>query len=406
MKKIIKILGISILVFITISAISIYILYSNYKKLKTVDIENTFAKHTIPFYYSRSGHIVIDVHVQDSNRTYPFILDSGASNIIFKSNISQFNLKHNGYGIGKGANANYFFTSIKKVDSIKIESLVFKNFNVNEISHNFDCMDDIYGIIGLGLMHNFNWQIDFQNKIITVTKRLKDLSFGNQIVKLNLNENQFSHHLKIPIKLTPNSLAVDVLVDLGNIHNLNLAENEIWKDSLKLKYKKVFGTQLSGLGEGEYSLSTEKKYITDTLTLDSNFNVTNFPFSTAKNSLNLLGLGFLKKFKTTISWPHKLLILEPYETDQNFIHKTFGFNISYDDNGNIIVNSITEDTPAAKNHLKLNAELISFNNIHNIKEIDLCVLRDLIKKNDSLSLRLKTNGNIKKYKIIKEPLFE
>lgn len=405
MKRIFKIIGVSILSILSILAITVFILYSNFKKLETVDIENTFVRDSIPFYYSSTGHILIDVEIQDSKKTYPFILDSGASNMIFTPNTSIFNFENNGFDLGKGANGKYFFTRIKKVNRIKIQSLIFKNFNVSEVNHNFDCMENIYGIIGLGLMHNLNWQIDFQNKMIIVNKDMTDFNFSKERIELLLNENRFSHHLYLPLQLSPQGSLIRVNVDLGNNGNLSLKESEVVKDSLELKTKNIKGTQLTGLGEDNYTISNEKEYITDKLILDLSYEVANFPFSTNTNSLNLLGLGFFKKFKTTISWSNKLLILEPYDDYLNFIDKTFGFDIKYDENGDIIINSIIEDTPASKNKLPLYSKVIAVNDIHNIKKIDLCILKEIIKSNDTINLKLKKNDIVRKYQLVKETIF-
>ncbi|GGZ65928.1 aspartyl protease family protein [Mesonia mobilis] len=402
MKRIFKIISITILILLSVSVFAIFTQYRNYKKLETVKFNNSFVKDTIPFYYSNSGHILIDVSIQGSKKTYPFILDSGASNMVFNPNINKFNFESNGYAIGKGASGNYFLSKIKKINSINIRSLKLKNFNAQEINHNFDCMQNIYGIIGLGLMHNFNWQIDFKNKIIIVTKTLENLNLGNHKIELKLKENQFSHHLELPIKLASKASSTKVKIDLGNNGNLSIEESEMYRDSLNLRFKKIIGTQLSGLGQKEFSMSKEKKYLSDTLILNSNFEILNFSFSTNPNSLNLLGLGFFKKFKTTVSWPNKLLILEPYDQQSNFVDKTFGFDISYDKNGDIIINSIIENTPATQNKLILNSKIISINNIKN----NLCVLKDILKKNDSVSLKLLSNNKIKEYKLEKKPLFE
>ena len=167
-KKVLKIFALLISILLVIVLFLVYYQYNNYKKLESVEINN-FGVEIIPFTLSNSGHILISVKINDDDTVYPFILDSGASNIIFKNKLSEFQFENSGLGIGKGANGNYFLTDIKKIERLNIKKISFKNFNVNEVEHNFDCFDDYYGIIGLGLMHNLNWQIDFNNQEVIVT---------------------------------------------------------------------------------------------------------------------------------------------------------------------------------------------------------------------------------------------
>lgn len=404
--KSLRIFGFVFLGLIIIIIIAIGIQLSNYKKLEIGEIKNISVTDTIPFTFSNSGHILIDVQVKGSKRTYPFILDSGASNMIFESKSSEFNLENNGIGIGIGANGNFFFTGIKKVDSIKIQSLEFKNFNAKEINHNFDCFEDAYGLIGTGLMHQLNWQIDFQNKKIVVSRDFKNLSIGNDKVELEVKENPFSHHITLPIRFSKESSFSYVNVDLGNPRNLSLNENLILKDSLKLEFRKVFGTRVSGLGDSKHRASNDKIYLADTLFFNSDFKLKNFSFSSNPNSINLLGLGLFKNYKTTISWQHKKIILEPFKNDFSFIRKTFGFNFRYDeDTQKVLISSIIEKSVAEKEGLILNSEIISINQMNRLNKNNFCEIREIMASNDTINLNTKFKNEVNTYILVKEPLF-
>lgn len=405
--KILKIVGLIGLGLFIIGIIAIWIQFSNFKKLEKVEIENFSITDTIPFSYSNSGHILIDVKVEGSERTYPFILDSGASNMIFENKSSEFNFKNNGIGIGIGVNGSFFFTSIKKVDSFKIETLEFENFNVAEIKQSFDCFDCIYGIIGTGLMHQLNWQIDFQNKKIIVSKEFKNLNIGTNKIELKLRENQFSHHIQLPIRFSEKSPFSYVNVDLGNSGNLSLNENLILKDSLDLEFRKVNGFRTSGLGDSKTRVSNDKIYLAKTLFFGANFNIDNFSFKSNPNSLDLLGLGFFKNYKTTISWQHKKLILEPYNNKSDFLGKSFGFSYKYDeDTQKVLVSSIIEKSVAEKRDLILNSEIISLNNLTQIDKSNFCEIGEIMAVNDTIYLSTKYENEVNKYKLIKEPLFD
>jgi hypothetical protein len=403
-KKVLKVSGITVASILFVIVILICLQLNNYKKLESVEI-NDFELEVIPFTLSNSGHIVVNVKVQGKDKNYPFILDSGASNIIFKNKISEFDFENNGVGIGKGANGSYFFSRIKNINTIHIKSISFKNFNVKEVAHNFDCFDDYYGLIGLGLMHRLNWQIDFQKKEITVTKNFEELNFEQNKIEFDLVENQFSHHLSIPLKLTNSSTKIYPIVDLGNSGNLSLDENLIFEDSLKLNSSKVIEKKTLGLGNSKNRVTESKMYYVDSLITNSNYAFNNFMFKASPNSLNLLGLGVFKNYKTTISWSEKKLILEPYTKDINFNYETFGLGItSKSETKKIIISSITENSDAFMHNIELGMEVIMINELENKNSKSLCEFKNEISKSDSIIIKLQKNKEVKTYKLFKKSL--
>jgi hypothetical protein len=105
------------------------------------------------------------VQLNGDNKLYPFILDCGASNFIFTDRINEFHLKKNGVAIAIGANGNIFLTKIRRIDSLEIGRIIFRDINAKEVKFNHNCSDEVYGLIGTGIMHYLDWQIDFENKL-------------------------------------------------------------------------------------------------------------------------------------------------------------------------------------------------------------------------------------------------
>lgn len=405
-KKVIKIFVLLISVLLIIVLFLVYYQYNNYKKLESVEINN-FGLEVIPFTLSNSGHIIVNVKLNGDDTLYPFILDSGASNIIFKNKLSKFQFENNGLGIGKGANGNYFLTDIKKIESLTIKKILFENFNANEVEHNFDCFDDYYGIIGLGLMHNLNWQIDFDEQEIIVSENFEELTFNQNRIELDLIENQFSHHLSIPLKLNTISSNIYPVIDLGNSGYLSLNENIIFKDSLKLNSREIIGKKDFGLGNTKSKEKSKKIYHIDSLITNSNYSFKDLTFNSSPNSLDLLGLGVFKNYKTTISWSERKLILEHNNKQNNFNDKTFGFGITLsDESKKIIISSITKDSEADLKGFELGAEVQMINNLKFKNAKSLCIFKDEISKNNSITIKLKMNDDIKTYKLFKKKLFK
>ena len=408
LKKILKGIGFLFLIAIIIASYLIYNIINQHNKLLSGELINETVLEEIPFTYSSTGHMLIQVKIEGSNQSYPFILDSGASNFIFSNHLNEFDLNSNGYGIGLGANGNFFLTKIRKIDSLQIGKIKFKNLNANQKDFNFSCSENVYGLIGIGVMHHLVWQIDFKNKTILISKKLENLSFGENKIEIPLLKNERSNHLNAVIQFKKNGKTKSALVDLGSNTNLTIQEKTILRDSLPLNSKNIKGTSSQGLGGESSSDSNEKIYLLDSLFFNkTNYSVIKFPINSTPAGLSLLGLGFFENYKTTISWEDKKLILEPYDSVQNFIWNTAGFSTKYDkDLQKVIIKSITENTAASDSKIPLNAEIISINEYLFTDEASYCNYREAKIKPDTLNLKVKdSTGIIKEFQIIKQPVF-
>lgn len=401
-KKIVLAFVSLFVVCLLIGGVGIYFLNSQHKKLGSGELIMKEDKvYTIPFYYSSSGHILIDVEVEGSKEKYPFILDSGASNFIFKNHSSEFDLESNGRALGYGSTGNFFLSKIKKVDAIKINDIAFTNLNFEELDFNFNCLDHIYGLIGNGTMKHLNWQIDFEKKEIKVSKKLEQLDFSEDKIELPLRRNSSSNHLYTSLQFSKNKKFKSVLVDLGSSGTLCLKEKQLVKDSLNFQEKKILGKPSEGLGGESKEVNNERMILADSLLFkNSDFSITNVPVRVTSNGLSLLGLGFFKKYKTTISWSEKKLILEPYNAVQNFNWRTVGFGLKYKkDLDKIIVKSVTEETPANKLGVSVNAEVMELNGKKVKSESDLCDFFSLKTLPDTLQVKLKQGTKIQELQV-------
>lgn len=361
---------------------------------------------TIPFSYSSTGHIVIPVHVNDSKETHPFFLDSGASNIIFSSHKNQFKLKRNGFGIGVGSSLNFFTTKINQCSLVQVGAFKFKEVNFEEININSDCIDEICGIIGTGIMHNLEWQIDFEKMQIIIADSLKHLQINSAATPIPLHQNKFTSHLNARIKFRKNKNPHSVSIDLGNNGTLNLKEKNILKDSISFETKKVLGIDSNALGQEKVSESKFVYYRADSLLL-GNLSVCEVPILAAPKSLDLLGLGFFEHYKTTISYKTSQLLLEPYKTSPQFIWETYGFFTEYDEEANKpIISNIIENTPAADSGVPLYAKVLSINDFMFSDKESYCQYKNRKSFGGSVELTINNKGKIEKYYLESAPIFE
>lgn len=409
MKRTLKVIGIIFLLIVILVAFLIYNSSSQFKKLKQGELNENFICDTISFTYSNTGHIVLWVKVNNSSDEYPFYLDSGAGNMIFKSFTKKQNFERNGFAISMGSKRNIFFTKIRKISSIQIGNAELSNINAKETDFNFDCSDDICGIIGTGIMKNFVWEIDFQKQIIIISRQLDKNNLSGNEIEIPLSVNKFSHHLSTNIKFQKYKKTKRVLIDLGNNSALSLKEDLILKDSLYFKQKNIIGLGGKGLGKvNNNTRSNDKYYLSDSLIFsNSSYFVNDVPISASPNNLNLLGLEFFNKYKTIISWADKKLILIPNDSILNFVWKTYGFSTRYNKElNNVEIESITENTSASRAGIQLFSEVVSVNYKTFFDSLSYCEYKGMSNWGDTIVLGIKKNDSIKTYKLAKELLFE
>lgn len=407
LKKAIKIILFGLLISsITAGIYFIYNVSQQFNKLEQGTAYLFNKTDTIPFTYSTSGHILIDVKISNSDQSYPFMLDCGAANFIFKGRFSEDFFHNNGFGIGIGSKGNFFTSKIKSIDSLKIGTTKFHDLNAKEIEFNHDCSQEIYGLIGTGIMHHFEWNIDFEKKIIVLSKNIDDFNIDESAIKIPLSINSRSHHLRTSILFGKNKKAHEVLVDIGNSGTLLMKEDLIIKDSLNAKSIIIAGEISSGLGKADVKNQIEKIYLIDSMLFNNtDYKISSIPIQTSTNALSLLGLGFFEQYKTTLSWKTKTLYLQPYKTEQNFIWETFGIKIEYDDDlEKVRISNVIEESAAFYAEIPINTEVISINNISLDNEKSLCDFKSQ-KHGKYMNLVLLINGIEQEYQLEKEPVF-
>ncbi|MDN3595990.1 PDZ domain-containing protein [Zunongwangia endophytica] len=405
-KKLLKWMVIIALFVIVAILGSVYYIYSGLSDMSEAKFKFSSTYDTIPFYFSNSGHMLIDVKFGKESNTYPFILDSGASNTIFARFADDFDLEDNGYLPSIGSLGNFFWSEVKEIDRLKLGNLAFTDLNFQVSSISGQCIE-AYGIIGIGVMRHLVWQIDFEEQILIVTKELSDQTIASSDLKFDLDQNPYGHQLYIPVHLSKGKKNIDVCVDLGSSGYLSLDENLILRDSLKLKSKTIFGEGSGGLGEQKEAVAQEKIYLMDTLKFsDTDFQINNLPINSQKGHLDLLGLGFFRKFKTTISWRDNRLILSPIDS-LDFMPKIIGFNMNFEEESKeTFISTVIKNSPAQKAGIQLDQKVIDINGIAIKNSDDFCKARSALQKDKIIDVHIKDNNMSKHYKVKEEYLFE
>lgn len=408
-KRIFKWIGILILIVLLTIGLFVFNTYSQFDKLEQGQLQENFKGDIIPFRYSNSGHILIDVKVNNSDRAYPFILDSGANSYVFKNFTKEHPLEGNGFAFSIGATDNMFFSRIRKVQSLQIGRTIFKALNVAESALHWDCMDDVYGLIGANTMRHLVWNIDFQKKIIVLSENIDNSHQNGQAIEIPVTESKFGHFLNVDLKFRHNRISKKVKIDFGNSGTLSIRENLLIEDGLNFEKKKILGVASKGLG---YAMNNKNfdgsYYLVDSLIFNqSDYSVSNIPVNASPSSFNFLGLGFFKKYNVTISWKDKMVILSPIDSVQNFVSKTYGFSTGYNEMQNKVeIKRITENTPASRAGVPLLSEVVSINQKTFTTSESYCAFKELEFEGDTMSIEIKHNDSIRLFQLTKEFLFD
>ena len=350
--------------------------------------------------YSKSGHILINVKINGSEKEYPFILDNGSTTAIFDNLLDEFNLSKILYLPSRDANKTFIFKPVYKVNTMKIDGgITISDISVKSFDSDvFKCNKNVYGVIGHDIMKYFIWQFDFTNNTYYITSDTNTIS--SRINQITLPLNKFSDSRDYT-EIFINNKKHKFLIDLGSTSSIRFQINT---DSInvlfKNKNKKIIGVGGSGFNG---KIKKQNNYIV----LFDSIKINNDKFHKVKGSLsnktgNMIGLEFLKNFKITFNYSKNKLTLESNDT-VNFIPKRFGFKLDMIDNKLKII-TIVENTLPYNSGLKVGDEIVKINEIRINEKFDLCNFD--ISKYDTLNLSIKRAEEIKEYKIIKDYYFK
>ena len=401
-KKGVKIFLVFTALFLLIATIGVFYIRTSNKKLIEGNVSSAVLNDTLDFHFSSSGHIIIQVKSLKDGIEYPFLLDSGASNMIFKKDFKGLNFKDNGYGFAIGFNGGGFFTTVKKASPIKIGEQMFSDLNFEFKEFNFDCTEELIGIIGVGVMRHLIWKIDFEKNKIYLSRE-NNQKYKGELIQAHLSKNSINNHLSWRINQN-NSHSLKLLIDLGSNAVMCLDEKAAG-DFKNSKKKGIFGFGSKGL-DGTYKSENQEAYIfIDSINFDSN-SYKNLPVYTSPGALNLLGLGFFDQFKTiTLDWKNSLLTLEKKEKDNsNFLWNTYGMHLDFS-TGKMIVNSIIENSPAFGNGLTVDTEVLEINHKSASNKNEFCSLINTEMEKDSVFLKVSNDGRESFISLTKKPIF-
>lgn len=251
------------------------------------------------------------VSVSINNKTHLFLFDNAAEkSILFfeaASDIKNYQVKAK----------TFVFDAEQKKDtayivncSVGLPELTIKNEKLTILATPFAPKqlksNGVSGILGLDIINQYNWQIDFNTNTISILKKIND-SMRAKYYVIPTIKDKFSV-MSITVK---NEVKTDTFaIDFGHNQTLSTGVNAFAKTKEYVKISQLFTINQNALTDTSYFC------LTNNLVFGNILSVTNLPISySPKTKSNLIGIGFLKKFGTVIMMnKNNQLLLEQKES--------------------------------------------------------------------------------------------
>ena len=199
-----------------------------------------------------------------NNKTYRFLLDTGAPNVISKRVLNELNIQNSLKINVSDANNKSDTMELVSVNSIQIGNLNFENnvALVSDLDNHFilKCFQ-MDGFIGSNLFHKSVVKISLKNKKIIVTNDIKKLNPISKPSKLLLIGQQKSPYIQVDYSSDKkNRVVEEVLIDTGMGGFFEMSQNAfsiLSKENVLEEIARATGSS----GIGLFGSSPEKEQI-------------------------------------------------------------------------------------------------------------------------------------------------
>jgi len=362
-------------------------------------------KTEIPFEY-RLGLPIIKVTI--NGKSYDFLFDTGASNVISKELAKKISAKTKAFLGAMDSQKNKSIVKIVQLDTISMGGYHFLNTgaivaDVNK-SISVSCLN-IDGIIGSNLMQLANWEIDFKNKKIRISSPEKHFKVPKNADTIKYKTDLYYKHY-IDLKIG-NRKIKNLTFDTGSNGYITCSGKDYKKlinNDLLSKTNYGYGVSSSGLfGKGN---SDSVFYATTSLLTLGKTPIKQPLLEFRRKHSDMIGTEFLKNF-TVILIPRKKEIILSKVNDREESARTFGFAFfPYGDS--LKVDYLINKTIATRKGLQLNDRIVEINGI-DVRSIDTkcyCDIQDkIMNKKDSITITIHRKDKEIELKLFKTSIF-
>lgn len=338
---------------------------TTFKAIKMVNggeaVPNSHSESVVPF--ALEGHpILIKARLNNSQKEYVFIFDTGALTIIRQEVAIELNLAK-----GIEIEGNDSAGKSKSINLVTLEKIRVGNMEVRDCAAGVTDFSGIFapktaGILGSNFFRHFKVTIDYRKKELILSRDKKQTT-----VQTNASIIPFEADMKMGFApviecMVDGKIEGTAIIDTGfpGIVSLPLA---MTKKTNSFKAGNVIaskGSMTFGLFGGtdmDYGVRIDAFKVGD-------IKLKNTPSSS--NSLKaghiLLGNKFLENFLVTLNYPMKKMILTPYGTPFETNIPTYGLALAKERN-KTIVSGIWDNSSASTSGINLGDEVAEVNSM-------------------------------------------
>jgi len=346
----------------------------------------------ITFEYIKSK-IIIPVIIE--GKTYRFILDTGAPNIISENLFRT--IQNDSLSTIPITDINQKKKQLKVVAIPKLilGDVTFENSAalVYDINQNkiFECFK-IDGFIGSNLLRNSIIQIQLENKLIKLTDNKKRLILKKKnALKMKLLGIQSNPFIWINFKGT-NTAKEQVLIDTGmdGFYNMSNKNFKVFENKNLIK---IIDSSSGGSSVGLFGLdkkSNQYRFLLPKIKI-SNITFNNFITKSTNDKYSKIGTEILDYGDIIIDYINKRFYLDSFHEEINLKKKMLGFNPTLIDN-KVVVGFVWSEE--LKKRISFGDEIIEVNGLK-LSDIDLCnflVIDNTFREMEKFNLIIKTQN--------------
>ena len=339
--------------------------------------------------------IIIPVTI--NNKTYKFLLDTGAPNIISNTVLKDLEIQNQKNISVSDANNKKQDMNMVGVKSIKINNLDFQNTValVSDLDNHFllKCYE-IDGFIGSNLLQNSILKISLKDKKIIITDDIKKLKTTAKPTKLKLIGAQKSPFIALNVFGKNNEKGSEyALLDTGmdGLYDISNRTNTIFQKE-NIVEKLATNSGASDVGLFGVNVSKEQQLIKVNTVEINQTTFENIVTTTTDDNNSRIGLDLLKYGDVIIDFKSKKFYFEAEKKiDLNDKHPIV--SLSFDENKKIIIGHVWNNDYLDK--IQFGDEVIRLDN-YNFREMNVCDIlttRQLIKSKSSYEMEILRKDN-------------
>jgi len=352
-----------------------YIQYQIYQikhTLSSCTLEQSGFYCEIPFEFRKL--IIVKVRLNNSEKWYDFILDTGAPTIISDSTLKEI-LRENTHMKELKVNDRSVALkeSIIKLQNFQVGDLNFKDVGALVMDASkmgmMNCLG-FDGIIGYNILKTCIFQINFRDQKIVICDQPEKMNYTRQATRLSYTvEIQETPLIRVTLNDT---LTLDLTLDTGHNGSLTIGDS-----SLVDLYQKHFPDRIAKrFARPPITIRGEEKNIKvisdDYLCLLRNIRIGDMHFGNSlvtlrkenrKRGNGLMGAAFLQNFIVTLNYKEKVVYLFPLKKEVFSAKKpSFGMEVvPFKDH--VIVGAVYAGSLAEKSGLEVGDQVIQVDTV-------------------------------------------